>query len=166
MVEFSVNGTLVESYINCKRQAWFHIHRIKPFQDHPLLEIGRLVDEDAYERDFKRVNLDSIQIDIVRREHEELVIGEVKKSSAAKESARLQLLFYMYTLNKLGLGCRGLLMFPKEKRKEWVILDDDAIHRVELLISDLEELAKSRNPPELEKKAICKNCAYLEWCFS
>lgn len=165
MVEERVNGTIIESYLVCKRQAWLHLHKITPFQEHPLLELGRIIDEYSYKRSIKRIILENIQIDIVERQDEELLIGEIKKSSKAKDIAKTQLLFYMYTLKKMGVPSTGILMFPKERRREKVLLTKEEEENIEKLVKEISNLANLEQIPQFEKSAFCKNCAYKEFCF-
>ena len=51
-----------------------------------------------------------------------MVVGEVKKTSKFKESARMQLLYYLKQLKDMGIQATGFLAFPKEKKKEEIIL--------------------------------------------
>lgn len=52
------------------------------------------------------------------------MVAEVKKSSRSFDAAQLQLGHYLYELEKQGQHAKGLLLFPKERRREEVLLDD------------------------------------------
>ncbi|MDD5689236.1 MAG: Dna2/Cas4 domain-containing protein, partial [Caldisericia bacterium] len=54
-----------------------------PDQDYSYIAIGRLVDEESYDRDKKKINIGDMVLDVVRGKNEEIIIGEVKKSSRA-----------------------------------------------------------------------------------
>ena len=112
-----ITGTLIQSYNICKRQTWLMAHQIIPDQEHQYIEIGRLLDEECYGRDKKKINYENVVIDLVRTEDEDLIVGEVKKSSKASKSARLQLAFYLYRLKQNGVTAKGMLLFPKESGK-------------------------------------------------
>ncbi|MCI4463845.1 MAG: CRISPR-associated protein Cas4 [Caldisericum sp.] len=161
-----VSGTLIESYLICKRQAWFHLHKIIPFQDHPFLEIGRLIDETTYERDLKRINLESVQIDFIKTKEGEIVVGEIKKSSKSKDIAKMQLLYYLKVLKDLGVPSKGILSFPTERRREFVELTTEDEEKLKRIVKEIENLSNESFPPPLEKIPFCKNCAYKEFCFS
>jgi CRISPR-associated exonuclease Cas4 len=46
-----------------------------------------------------------------------------------------------------------------------VELSNEDILSIENTLKDLEIIVKSNEPPELEKKRICKSCAYHDLCF-
>ncbi|MEN3188934.1 MAG: Dna2/Cas4 domain-containing protein, partial [Atribacterota bacterium] len=91
----SVNGTLIASYYACRRELWYMAHEITPEQDHPFLELGRLVEEEHYHDEERGFFLGDIRIDLVRREEGVLVVGEIKKSIRSKRSGIMQLYYYL-----------------------------------------------------------------------
>jgi len=161
-----VNGTLVQSFMICKRQAWLMSRQITPDQQNPFLELGRLIDEESYGRDKKKINLDNIVIDLIRAEDEDILVGEVKKSSKAKESAKMQLLFYLYVLKEKGLNTKGILLFPEEKKREYVELTEELENKIKKLIEEIEYTILQELPPPFKKINFCKNCGYKEFCLS
>ncbi|HEW91626.1 MAG TPA: Dna2/Cas4 domain-containing protein, partial [Thermotogaceae bacterium] len=44
-----VNGSLVLSFSNCKREAWLMAHKIIPEQDNTFIALGRILHETSYE---------------------------------------------------------------------------------------------------------------------
>jgi CRISPR-associated exonuclease Cas4 len=162
----AINGTIIDSYLVCKRQAWLQSRRVIPPQDHPLLEMGRIINDYSYQHELKSVQLENIQIDLVRKENEEVLIGEVKKSSKAEDIARMQLLFYMYRLEQMGVKSKGILLFPKEKRRIAVEMTDQERDSIEHLINEITKLIALESPPPVKKIPFCKNCAYKEMCFA
>ncbi|GEA17582.1 Dna2/Cas4 domain-containing protein [Moorella sp. E306M] len=78
----------------CPRQAWLKARHVTPDQDNVYLEIGRLVQEQAYERDRKEIYIGHLKINVLRKSNKSLVVvGEVKKSSRAREAAGFSWLF-------------------------------------------------------------------------
>lgn len=57
--------------------------QIVPDQDHPFIEIGRLIDTESYDRDRKKIELEDIIIDLIKSEKGNILVGEIKKSSKA-----------------------------------------------------------------------------------
>lgn len=161
-----VNGTLVQSYMICKRQAWLMSRQIIPDQQNPYIELGRLIDEESYGRDKKKINLENIVIDLIRNKDEEILIGEVKKSSRAKESAKMQLLFYLYILKEKGLNTKGILLFPEEKKKELVELTEEMEIKIKNIIEEIEYIILQELPPPFKKNNFCSKCGYKEFCLS
>ncbi|KXG76758.1 hypothetical protein AN618_14430 [Fervidicola ferrireducens] len=161
-----INGTLIQSFTICKRQTWLMAHQIIPDQENPYIEIGRLIDEESYERDRKKINFENVVIDLVRSDGEDIVVGEVKKSSRAEESARLQLAFYLYKLKEKGIKVKGLLLFPDERKKLAVELTSELEEELEKIFRDIEKIVLKENPPPFKKIGYCKNCGYREFCMS
>ncbi len=65
-----VSGTLIQNYLICKRQTWLMSREIIPDQDYSYIAIGRLVDEESYDRDKKKINIGDMVLDVVRGKNE------------------------------------------------------------------------------------------------
>jgi len=124
------------------------------FQDDELLEMGRLINENAYARDMRKIILDNIEIDLINGKEGNILIGEVKKSSKSEESARLQLLFYMYELKKRGISVNGVLLFPKEKSGFNVELGEEEIELLDQLIASILDTINKPYPPKGNQKGV------------
>jgi CRISPR-associated exonuclease Cas4 len=162
-----ITGSLIESFLICERQAWLMAHQVTPDQDHPYLEIGRLIDEESFTEEKKKISLENMLIDLIKTENKTLIIGEIKKSSKAQDMAKLQLAFYLYSLkNNYGIKADGILIFPKEKRRVRVILDKELEEKIEDTIKKVEILIYRERPPLPQKIPYCKLCAYREFCWS
>ena len=159
-----INGTIFYAYQVCPREAWFYAHRVNPPADHPLLELGRLVHEGAFGRDRKEIFVDNlIKVDILR----DTLIAEVKRSSRHRKAARMQLLFYLYYLKQTyGLELQGILLFPRERRKESVMLTGEDEQRIAALLEEMEAVLRRDTPPPAEWKSVCRSCSFLEICWS
>jgi CRISPR-associated exonuclease Cas4 len=101
-----VNGNLVQSYVICPRQAWLFSRNLIPDQEHPFIELGRLIDSESYKRDRKKIHLENLVLDIIKTDGPDIIVGEVKKSSKAAERGRVQLLFYL-SISIKRKGYRG-----------------------------------------------------------
>lgn len=60
---------------------------------------------------------------------------------------------------------KGILNYPKIKKKEEVYFDSESIHDLKEIIKDINIVVK-QNMPKPKKKRICSKCAYFEFCFS
>ena len=96
----------------------------------------------------------------------ELVIGETKKSSKYSEASKWQLMFYLSVLKQCGINAKGLLLYPEEKKRTEVILDDKSIEELRKMEDDIESITEKELPPEVVKINLCRNCAYSEYCFA
>lgn len=161
-----VTGSLMQSYNICKRQVWLMAHQIIPDQEHPYLEMGRLIDDISYDRDRKKLNFENVVIDLVRNDNGNLLVGEVKKSSKAEKSAKMQLLFYLYKLKQNGIVAKGQLFFPEERKKVDVYLTSESEAEVTNAIKDIIDIIHRDKAPSFKKIPYCKNCGYKEFCLS
>ena len=169
MVEESdlrVTGTLIWYYYICKREVWLMAHHLEPDEDNPLIELGRFISDTTYKRDKKQIHLEGIIIDLAKLDDEKLVIGEVKKSSKFRDSAKMQLCYYLYVLRDYGIEAEGELLFPKEKKKEKVVLTDEMVNQLESAIEEIKKIVLQELPPTAVKISYCTNCGYKEFCWS
>lgn len=165
-MNFSVTGTLVWYYYICKREVWLMAHQLVPDQDQESILIGKIVGENTYPRDKKEIDLGNAKVDLIRTEKDQLVVGEVKKSSRFKESASKQLLFYLLQLKEMGIEAKGELLFPEERDKLEILLDEAAEIEIKRTARDIEAIVALNRPPEVVKIKYCRNCAYNEFCWS
>ncbi|WP_073146877.1 CRISPR-associated protein Cas4 [Paramaledivibacter caminithermalis] len=161
-----VNGTLIWYYFICKREVWLMSHQLIPDQENSNIDIGRFLHEESYKRDKKEISLGNIIIDVMKKENGELIVGEVKKSSRFKESARMQLLYYLKELKDKGIVAKGVLMFPKEKEREEIELTKEDEKELDKVVRDILRIIYLDKPPKAIKNKYCKKCAYSELCFS
>lgn len=166
MEEIRVTGTLIWYYYICKREVWLMSRQLVPDQENTNVEIGRFMHEQSYQRDKKEISLGNIVLDVVKNEQGQLVIGEVKKTSKFKESARMQLLFYLKELKNMGVEATGSLMFPKEKEREAVRLTPEKEQELESAVKEILKIMYQPKPPAVKKIAYCKSCAYNEICYA
>ncbi|RLF26104.1 MAG: CRISPR-associated protein Cas4 [Thermoplasmata archaeon] len=158
-----INATVFYAYQICKREAWLYFHRLNPPQEHPLLDLGRLVHETTYRRLRKEIFVDQLlKIDLFQGE----LVAEVKRSSKHRESARLQLLFYLYYLKReKGLTLKGVLLFPEERKTERVELTSELETRVETMLQEMASALNTDKPPPPVKIPYCRSCSFQEICW-
>lgn len=166
MVVEKVSGVLFQMYGICKRQVWLMARKIIPDQENKYIELGRTIDENSYERDKKKILLDNIELDLIRSDEGDVVIGEIKKSSKALSSAKLQLGYYLYRLKQKGVKAKGVLLVPKEKSKEEIILTDELEREIVTVLNDIYQIMQNAKPEQAIKIQYCKSCAYLEFCWA
>jgi CRISPR-associated exonuclease Cas4 len=98
--------------------------------------------------------------------HGNHVIHEVKKSDKVEIAHEWQLKYYIYTMWQAGIeDVSGILEYPKLRRTTEVYLSERDKSEIELIIKDIEKITGQETPPKAEKKQICKNCSYFEFCF-
>ena len=151
----NINATVFYSYQVCPREAWLYFHHIDSSKEHPFLSLVRLIHEISYQRERKELFVDNLlKIDLI---HNKLV-AEVKKSSRY---------YYLYYLkHEKGIEMKGVLLFPKEKRKEEVELTEELEKEIERLLEEMKRVLFSEKPPPVQKTRYCKVCAFYEFCWS
>lgn len=158
-----VSGVMVQYYVLCKRELWFYIHQINMNYNNEDISIGKTIHENSYKRKKKELRVDNIVFDFVE-DNEELTIFEVKKSSKVTLGAKYQLYYYLYTLKKAGLNPKGVLVYPKEKKREKIELTEDIESELKEIIKGISEIANMSKPPKEINKPYCKRCSFFELC--
>lgn len=129
---------------------------------------GKLVHESSYPQRsnrYEEVELDGIKIDYYDRKNR--VIHEIKKSNAIENAHELQLKYYIYIFERNGIdGVEGVLEYPLLRKKVDVILSDIDRDYIKNAEKDIKRIIGSDECPALQRKGICGNCSYFEFCFS
>ncbi len=165
-IDLTITGTHIWYYFICKREVWLISHQITPDQDDENIILGRYYDAEAYQRERKSLVIENSRIDVYHKENGQLVVGEVKKSSKYQESARMQLAFYLKRLKENGVHAKGELRFPTEKKKEVIQLTNELEETLKKIEEEITELIRLKQTPPPQRIGFCKNCGYVEYCWS
>jgi len=159
-----ITGLMVYYYEVCKRKLWYFTNDIQLEENNSNVILGKLLEENSYTRDEKKINIDGvINIDFIRSKK---ILHEIKKSNSIEPASILQVQYYLYYLEKKGLvGLKGILDYPLLKQTVEVNLADSDRENLENIIIGIKEILGKESPPTLEKKNICKKCAYFDLCF-
>ncbi len=159
-----ITGLMVYYYEVCKRKLWYFTNDIQLEENNSNVILGKLLEENSYTRDEKKINIDGvINIDFIRSKK---ILHEIKKSNSIEPASILQIQYYLYYLEKKGLiGLKGVLDYPLLKQTVEVNLSDSDRENLENIIIGIKEILGKESPPILEKKNICKKCAYFDLCF-
>lgn len=159
-----ITGLMVYYYEVCKRKLWYFVNEIQLEENNSNVILGKLLEENTYTRDEKKINIDGvINIDFIRSKK---ILHEIKKSNSIEPASLLQVQYYLYYLEKKGLiGLKGILDYPLLKQTIEVNLTDEDRENLDNIIIGIKEILRKESPPTLEKKGICKKCAYFDLCF-
>ncbi|QLC35051.1 CRISPR-associated protein Cas4 (plasmid) [Halarchaeum sp. CBA1220] len=162
--EFHVTGVMMQYYEVCDRELWFASRHLEIDRDNDAVVRGTQVDESAYADKRRHVSIDgTIAIDVL----DDGRVVEVKPSSALVEPAKLQLLYYLWYLDRVvGVERDGVLAHPTERRRETVELTAENEARVENAIRGVHAVVTADSPPPAEEKPFCEACAYHDFCWS
>ena len=103
-------------------------------------------------------------IDFVRRGNV-LELHEVKLSDRMELAHEMQLLYYLYYLGERGVACRGVINYPKLRKRKEVFLTDENKARLVSALREIRRVVSMDKPPKPVRKRFCRKCAYLELCF-
>ena len=101
-------------------------------------QAGRLLSEEAYKKDTKEFRLldekeGGMSIDLIRSEGEEVDAT------------------YLYRLKKLGIVAKGVLLFPKEKKKVEVVLTEELEKELISAQRAIKDMLSRVLPPEQKR---------------
>lgn len=164
-------GTQLNYYQFCHRQLWLFSRGVAMEHENEDVQIGKMVGGSSYARKQKEIAIDDrIVLDWVDSyisANETLVIHETKKSDSFREVHRLQVLYYLYYLKQKGVAARGEISYPLLRKRETVELTEEDEVYIEKVLLEIESITSNpQAPPRLEKKQICRRCAYFELCYS
>lgn len=163
-MEKDITGVMVYYYEVCKRKLWYFYNEISMEDNSENVQIGKTIDEKTYKRDEKHININNVvNIDFIKTKG---ILHEVKKSNKIEEASILQVKYYLYYLKQNGVdNIKGKIDYPLLKQTVEVELNEEDIEKIEEVLNDIRDIVKKDKPSELQKKRICKNCAYHDLCF-
>ncbi|MBU5487891.1 CRISPR-associated protein Cas4 [Clostridium sp. MSJ-8] len=164
MGKVKITGLDIYYYEVCKRKLWYFNHEISMEQNSEDVSIGKALDEETYSRESKHINIDNvINIDFFKNNK---MLHEVKKSKTIEEASIMQVKYYLYYLKCRGVdGAYGKLDYPLLKQTVEVNLTEDDEKNIKDMEKNIINIVNEKVPPQLEKKKICKKCAYFDLCY-
>lgn len=155
---------MLQYYKICHRKLWFFYNNINMDYSNEDMQIGKLIHKNSYSRENKEIRSDNMVFDYIKHD-KDLTIFEIKKSSALAIGAKYQLYYYLYSMRKLNPGVKGELLYPKERKKEKLILTDSLIKEMDKILDDIPKIVQLDKPPKVHKKKYCKRCSFFELCM-
>ena len=164
----NITGTHFNYYQICKRKLWLFANGISMEHTSDLVYEGKLIHEESYPQrsaKYEEVEMDGIKVDYYDTLHK--VIHEIKKSDKVEVAHEWQLKYYMYVFEQNGIeGISGILEYPVLRKRDTVLLSDIGRETIVEMINEIKQVIESDFCPPLEKKRICRNCSYWDFCYS
>lgn len=114
---------------------------------------------------YEEVEIDGIKVDYYDTGNK--IIHEIKKSDKIERAHEWQLKYYIYIFEQNGMkGVTGILEYPVLRKKDLIYLSDIDREMICEMEHDILQIIESDSCPSLEKKRVCKNCSYLDFCYS
>ena len=163
-----ITATLVNLYNVCKREMWLHANGIRFEHTSDLVFEGKLIHEDSYPQrsgKYEEIELDGIKVDFYDPKRK--VIHEIKKSNKVEAAHEWQLKYYIYVFERNGIkGVTGVLEYPTLRKTQEVVLSDVDRERIQEMEVDIQRIISDDDCPPLQKRGICRNCSYFDFCYS
>ncbi len=163
-----MTGTYINYYFHCHRHLWLFAKNINWEHTSEEVAIGKLISESTYVREKHEIHIDSNDYEIVLDffDRKRKIVYEVKKSRKMEELHIWQLKYYLYVLEKIGIGnIKGEIDYPKLKRVVNVELTNDDREIIEKAITKINQIIFSPSLPRVINKPYCKKCSYYEFCY-
>lgn len=162
-----ITGTHFNYYQVCKRKLWLFANGINFEHISDLVYEGKLIHETSYgqrSEKYEEIEMDGIKVDFY--DTKARVIHEIKKSNKVEKAHEWQLKYYIYVFERNGIhGVTGILEYPTLRKTATIILSDADRERIKEMEADIRYMINEDACPPLEKKTICQNCSYYEFCF-
>ena len=153
-----ITGTHFNYYQVCKRKLWLFANGINMEHTSDLVFEGKLIHEDSYPQrsgKYEEIELDGIKVDFYDPKRK--VIHEIKKSNKVEAAHEWQLKYYIYVFERNGIeGVTGVE----------VVLSDVDRERIQEMEVDIQRIISDDDCPPLQKRGICRNCSYFDFCYS
>lgn len=161
--ELNVGGLQVDYYCICHRKLWLYSKGISMETTNDRVLQGTVLHENSYKRaSNKEVLINNIiKVDIIDKDY----VKEVKISSKMFNADKMQLLYYLYVLKKMGIEKKGSLNYVKEKRVEEVILGEEEEKSIEEILIEIKKIIELSCPPKVKKYPYCRKCSYYDFCY-
>lgn len=163
-----ITGTHFNYFQVCHRKLWLFANGINMEQNSDLVFAGKLIHEESYPQRSERyeeIEIDGVKVDFYDAKRK--VIHEIKKSDKVEQAHEWQLKYYLCVFEHNGInGVSGILEYPKLRKTTEVFLSDidrETIRDFELKIREI--ICDDTCTP-LEKKGICQNCSYFDFCYA
>lgn len=163
-----LTGTHFNYYQVCRRKLWLFANGINMEHTSDLVFEGKLIHEDSYPQrsgKYEEIELDNIKVDFYDPKRK--MIHEIKKSNKMEVAHEWQLKYYIYVFERNGIeGVTGVMEYPTLRRTQEVVLSEVDRERIKEMEVDIQQILSDDNCPPLQKKCICRNCSYFDFCYS
>ena len=158
-----LNGTIVNYYFSCKREAWLMFHNISADEWDENIIKGRAL---ADKKDEKHNFMEYLKFDKIEKKRGHFEVTEYKKSLKNPLAASKQLLFYIFLLKKAFPKLKIIKGYVKSKNKKIIVqVSEEILLNFEVELLQIVEYIQTEKPPVFEYKKLCNNCAYNNYCF-
>jgi CRISPR-associated exonuclease Cas4 len=164
----NITGTHFNYYQICRRKLWLFSNGIGMEHTSDLVYEGKLIHEESYPQrseKYEEIEMDGIKVDYYDAKNK--VIHEIKKSDKVEKAHEWQLKYYIYVFEHNGIeGVKGILEYPVLRKKDEIVLSEVDRDKLKEMEKEITNIIENETCPPLEKKKLCKNCSYFDFCYS
>jgi len=164
----NITGTHFNYYQICRRKLWLFANGIGMEHTSDLVYAGKLIHEESYPQrseKYEEIEMDGIKVDYYDAKNK--VIHEIKKSDKVEKAHEWQLKYYIYVFEHNGIeGVKGILEYPVLRKKDEIVLSEVDRDKLKEMEKEITNIIENETCPPLEKKKLCKNCSYFDFCYS
>jgi len=147
---------------------WLHANEIRFENTSDLVYAGKLIHEESYPQrseKYEEIEMDGIKVDYYDTKNK--VIHEIKKSDKVEKAHEWQLKYYIYVFERNGIeGVKGILEYPVLRKKDEIVLSEVDRDKLKEMEKEIIHIIEKEDCPQREKKKLCKNCSYFDFCYS
>lgn len=151
----------------CRRKLWLFSHGLQMEHTSDTVAEGKLIHETSYPQraeKYTEIKLDEAVIDFYDARNKE--IHEIKKSDKVDQAHIAQVKYYIYLLKKAGVNeVKGIIEYPKLRKTETVELNEEDENNIQLWKKEIAAIYSGQCPGTINRK-LCRNCSYLDLCYS
>jgi len=159
-----LDGTIVNYYFTCKREAWLYSHKIHADNWDENIIKGRSL-SNTHTKKYNDI-FSRLQFDKITKVNGHFEITEFKKSLKNPEAAKKQLLFYIYLLKQSIPKIKTIKGWIQSGKKRILVeVNDNVLNDLEQELREIVFFITSKKPPKPNYIKICDACAYRDYCY-
>lgn len=157
-----LTGTLVNSYVVCKRKAWLNSRKINPNKSNSFLLMGSSYNSNRTTQ--KRIG--NIELDEIEK-GKHIIVKEYKKTFSNIEASKMQLLFYMKNLKEeLNLNkIDGYIISEETNEKLFLPFDSKNEEKIDKLIDEILVALNNNQILKFTRTKLCDYCGHNMYCL-
>jgi len=141
-----ITGTMINYYFFCKRKLWLFANGIKTEHESEDVKIGKYYHENKFKDEDSGDFINGVKLDKIEGNS----VVEFKKSNSSVESAKWQLIFYLWKLKQVGINKKGILKFKENRDNIEVELDQEKEDKLKSIIYEIKDIIHQPTPPSTE----------------
>ena len=159
----NLNGTIIKSYMACKRQGWLASRKLTPLVSNVFIQTGTSLSNlrKNTSKKFGNIELD----EIIKGKH--IIVKEYKKTFSNIEASKMQLLFYMKNLKEeLNLNkIDGYIISEETNEKLFLPFDSKNEEKINKLIDEILVALNNSQIPKFTRTKLCDYCGHNMYCL-